>query len=391
MQKLNEAQKHADMLIRLNENSEDNIKLLITVISNRLSNEAASTYLEEIVLKQLTSFKLIEVYIELIRRTGKIYKAKEILGKCEKKLKFAFSPGLIFCKGLYLRYTNETNLALTEFCKIKTDEYYGVKAIEQMLELYINPDNNIFLLELISPFLVGTEVKEMTKSSKELIIDYNVSDVDFDAVKFLLQELTQKRNDDTTVVYECLITLLLKDPAYITKAIVKLQDLLHRDSENISAWVMLALSNMILGKENEAKTNLKFLEKSSINNIKFYSDYERGYVLLAYMAMKGNNTPKAIECLKKIINSINIAQTKAYEYLGMIYEKDGNFKEACNYFEKAWEFSNQNSAIIGYKLAVCHLNNRNPIKAVNICNEVIKKYPDYPINDLCAKAKTYLN
>lgn len=395
--KLNDAQKYADILIRINENSEENIKLLITVISNRLSNEDASNYLEKLVVKELSSFKLLEVYIELVRRTGKIYKAKEILSKCEKKLKFAFSPGLIYCKGLYLRYTNETNLSLNEFCKIKTDEYYGVKCIEQMLELYINPDNNIFMLELISPVYANSNStnsynkKDTGINQTKEVLSYNVNDINFEAVKFLLKELLQKRDDDNTKIYECWVSLLLRDSKFVLKVIEKLQDILSRDNENISAWVLLALSNIIIGKETEAKVNLKFLEKSSVNNIKFYNDYERGYLLLSYIAIKNNNYPKAIENLKKILNNLNIAQVKAYEYLGIIYEKECNYKEVCNYLEKAWEFSNQNSAIIGYKLAVSYVNNRNPIKAVNICNEVIKKYPNYPIYDLCSKAKTYLN
>lgn len=385
LQKLNDAQKHADMLIRLNENSEENIGLLITVISNRKKNEEASQYLEQIILKQLTSFKLVEVYIELVRRTGKIYKAKEIIAKCEKKLKYTYSPGLIYCKGLYLRYTNETNLALNEFIKIKTDEYYGVKCIEQMLELYINPDNNILLLELGSPFALNSNQKGND------ILFYNTSDINFDAVKFLVKELTEKRDDDNSKIYECWARLLVRDQKFVLNVIEKAQDILSKDSENLSAWVLLAFANILIGRESEAKNNLKFLDKPSISNIRYYSEYERGYLLLAYMSMKAGNIPKASEYLKKITNELNIAQIQAYEFFGIIFEKENNFKEACNYFEKAWEFSIQNNAKIGYKLAVCYLNNRNPIKAVNICNEVIKKYPNYPITELCAKAKTYLS
>lgn len=384
-QKLNEAQKYADMLIRLNENNEENIKLLITVISNKLNNEAASQYLEDIILKQLTCFKLIEIYIDLIRRTGKIFKAKEILSKCENKLKFVYSPGLIFCKGLLYRYTNETNLALKEFSKIKTDEYYGVKCIEQMLELYINPDNNILLLELSSPF--GMDTYDFSKD----LLPYNNKDIDFDAVKFLLKELLQKRDDDQTRIYECWVGLLLRDYKIIVKQIEKLQDIVNRNNDNLHAWVLLAMCNLVIGKDSEVRTYLKFLEKTNVNNIMYYTDYERGNLILAYLSMKNNSIPKAIEYLKRIINEINIAQVKAYDYFGMIYEKDGNYKEAINHYEKAWEFSYQNSALMGYKLAVIYLNNRNPIKAVNICNEVIKKYPEYPIHDLSAKAKTYLN
>lgn len=380
--KLNDAQKYADMLIRLNENSEENIKILVTVISNRKNNEAASIYLEEIITKKQNSFKLIEVYIELVRRIGKISKVKEILNKIEKMLKFTYSPGLNYCKGLYLKYTYQTNLALEEFSKIKTDEYYGVKCIEQMLDLYINPDGNILMLELVSPY-------SNDANKKSGVLEYATNDINFEAVKFLLKELLIKRDDDNSRIYECWVSLLIRDEGFINKAIDKLKDMLTRDPENVSAWILLALSHLVLHNENEAKTNLKILEKS-VNNIKYYNDYERGYLLLGYMAMRGGNISKANESLKKAIE-INMSQIKAYEYLGMIYEKENNYKEACNFFEKAWEFSSNNSAVIGYKLAICYLNNRNPIKAVNICNEVKKKFPDYPIDELTLKAKNVMS
>ena len=380
LKKLDVAQKHADMLIRLNENSEENISLLVTVISNRKSNEAASAYLEEIINKE-TSFKLVEVYIELVRRTGKINKVKELLTKAEKKYKFAYSPGLTYCKGLYYRYTNETNLALKEFSKIKTDEYYGVKCIEQMLELYLNPDNNILLLELPSPYKI---------SVKDGIIDYSTSDINFQAVKFLLQELQVKKDDDMSKIYGCWVSLLVRDEKLIKSSIDQAKDIVAKDNDNISAWVFLAMSYLILDKDKEVKTALNVLENSKINNIKYYNDYERGYLILAFLFIKQGNNNKALEYLKKIVSELNIAQVKVYEMYGTIYEKENNYKEACNFFEKAWEFSSFNSASIGYKLAVCYLNNRNPIKAVNICNEVMKKFPEYPINDLAAKAKNYL-
>lgn len=380
--KLDEAQKYADMLIRLNENNEENLKLLVTVISNRKNNDEACIYLEEIINKQITSFKLIEIYIELIRRTGKISKVKELLSKCEKKLKFTFNAGLVYCKALYLRYTNETSTALLEFSKIKTDEYYGIKCLEQMIEIYINPDNNILFLEFPSPY---------SFISRDSILEYSNSEIDFQALKFLLKELQMKRDDDRTRIYECWVSLIIRDEKFIRKAIETCKDILSKNPENISAWIVLAFSNFVLKNDSECKLNLSILEKSKINDIVYYNDYERGYLLLAYLYLKSNNNSKGNDILKKVLNELNIAQVKAYELLGIIAEKDQNYKEASSCFEKAWEFSCKNNAVIGYKLAVCYLNIKKPIKAVDICNEISKKFPEYPINELTVKAKNYLN
>jgi hypothetical protein len=75
----------------------------------------------------------------------------------------------------------------------------------------------------------------------------------------------------------------------------------------------------------------------------------------------------------------------------MIKESQKVFNEASDNYERAWEYSNRNNAHIGYKLAVCYLNAKNPVKAINICNEIKSKFKDYPINDLLNQAKGSLN
>lgn len=70
-QNYTEAHKFADLLLRLNENNEDAIKLLITVINSKKSNDFTLNYLENILEKQPLSFKLIEIYIDIVRRIGK--------------------------------------------------------------------------------------------------------------------------------------------------------------------------------------------------------------------------------------------------------------------------------------------------------------------------------
>jgi hypothetical protein len=77
--------------------------------------------------------------------------------------------------------------------------------------------------------------------------------------------------------------------------------------------------------------------------------------------------------------------------MGMIKEKNKSYAEAISYYEKAWEFSNKSSANIGYKLAASYINTRSSVKAINICNEIKRKFPDYPIEELAVQAKNSLN
>lgn len=68
---LNEAHKYADSLLRLNESNEESIELLITIINAKKNNDFTINYLENILEKQPLSFKLIEIYIDILRRVGK--------------------------------------------------------------------------------------------------------------------------------------------------------------------------------------------------------------------------------------------------------------------------------------------------------------------------------
>jgi tetratricopeptide (TPR) repeat protein len=268
-----------------------------------------------------------------------------------------------------------------EFSKSKTDEQYGAKCIEQMLEIYINPDNNITLIDLGDPFNGKTSTKMLT---------YNTKDLNIEAIQFLLKELKTRRNDENTQIYETYVMILLKDPSMIEKSIENLQDILNKNNENIAAWVALAMANLILLKTNEVKTNLKIIEKASLN-IKYYNEYERGLLIFAYLMMITENTKKAEEILNKIITEVNVSQIKAYDLLGMLKERDKKYQEASDNYEKAWEFSNKNSAHIGYKLAACYVNSKNSIKAINVCNEIKRKFKDYPIDDLALQAKNSLS
>ena len=67
-QNLNDAHKYADMLLVLNESNEEYIKLLISILN--IKKSSAANYLEKILEKKPLSFKLIEIYIEILKANG---------------------------------------------------------------------------------------------------------------------------------------------------------------------------------------------------------------------------------------------------------------------------------------------------------------------------------
>ena len=70
-QNISEAQKYADLLLRINESSDEGIKLLISILNLKKSNDFTINYFENLLEKQPLSFKIIEVFLEVLRRFGK--------------------------------------------------------------------------------------------------------------------------------------------------------------------------------------------------------------------------------------------------------------------------------------------------------------------------------
>merc|ERR1719352_2167768 len=69
---------------------------------------------------------------------------------------------------------------------------------------------------------------------------------------------------------------------------------------------------------------------------------------------------------------------KAWELLGLIYEREQSYKDAAHHYEKAWELGNQSNPAVGYRLGFNYLKAKRYVEAINVCNAVLDKSPDYP-------------
>ena len=377
--KYSEAQNYINMLLKEDESNEEGLALLVSVLNAKKDNESALDYLVGMIQRQPNSYHLIELYISILLRSGDISNAKDVLYKSERTSKFTYTPGLYFCKGLYHKYLGETNKALIEFSKAKTDEEYGIKCLEEILEIYINPDCDILLINLDIPW--------NQKNSRNLL-NYNTDDVNVEAVNFILRELKLRRDDDKTKVYEMYGIILSKEEDKIKAKLSELKNILSKNCNNLPVYIAYIMGNLVIKNFEEVKNGLNIMNNLTLN-IKYYSDYERGFLIMTYLFMITENFKKAEEAIEKVL-TLNIAQVKGYEFLAMIKEKENKFEEANACYEKAWEYSNKNNANIGYQLAVSYLNGKQYVKALNVCNEIKRKFKEYPIDDLASQAKNGL-
>merc|ERR1712178_124426 len=83
---------------------------------------------------------------------------------------------------------------------------------------------------------------------------------------------------------------------------------------------------------------------------------------------------------------------KAWEQLGLIYEKEQAYKDAATHYEKAWEHCNETSPSVGYRLGFNYLKAKRYVEAITICQQVLKISENYPKikKDVLDKARQML-
>ncbi len=59
-------------------------------------------------------------------------------------------------------------------------------------------------------------------------------------------------------------------------------------------------------------------------------------------------------------------------------EKESDFRNAADCYQKAWKLEFEASATVGFKLAFNYLKCDMNIEAIDVCETVLGLYPDYP-------------
>ena len=59
-------------------------------------------------------------------------------------------------------------------------------------------------------------------------------------------------------------------------------------------------------------------------------------------------------------------------------EREQSYKDAAEHYEKAWKFENEQSPAVGFRLAFNYLKAKRFVEAIDVCQKVLKVYPNYP-------------
>lgn len=153
-------------------------------------DQAQKTYID-LLEKEPDNFNILANLIELMKRSGKVTEVKKYIENAEQKTQRSKMAGLNYCKGLLSRYNSEPQKALRELNFARFDNFYGESAITNMIDIYLNPANDLIYSSIIPT-------------------DYMTTIENLQAAKELVKELELKGVD--TSVTECMILISSKDP-----------------------------------------------------------------------------------------------------------------------------------------------------------------------------------
>ena len=64
--------------------------------------------------------------------------------------------------------------------------------------------------------------------------------------------------------------------------------------------------------------------------------------------------------------------------LGSIFELESAYKDAADAYERAWRITQRGSPSLGYQPSFNYLKAKRYVEAIDVANDVIKRFPTYP-------------
>jgi tetratricopeptide repeat protein 21B len=152
LNRLDDCERHCQVLLRVNAHDAEHASMLLGEVAFlRGDYEMATFHYQQLLEKKPNNYKALAKLISLLRGAAKLEAAEAFLKKAEKEdPRSASHSGLSFCKGLYSRYASNVTEAIKYFNLARKDGEWACRALENLVELYLNPDNELISEEDIT-------------------------------------------------------------------------------------------------------------------------------------------------------------------------------------------------------------------------------------------------
>jgi len=361
-----QAQTQCSLLLRLELATDEATMLLADIMLRKNSYSSAIFHFKYLLEKNPTHYVAFAQLLHMMRRCGKLDEADSFFEMIGNKMssKVEMDAGWHYCKGLFHRFTYNPNEALKEFGYARRDAEWGEKALYNMIEIFLNPDEDT----------IGGEALENKNTSSDdrgtntdLIVFYSADKI----IKALPNPESIKAQ-----IYYAHALLATKQKKHIEEGLNIFMEILKEKKEYVPALYGLATAYMLLKQPPRARNQLKRVTKLEWNE-EFCNEFEKCWLLLADLYIKGGKFDLATDLLKKVL-SYNKSCFRAWEYMGFIMEKEASYVDAAYHYENAWKLVRESNPAIGFKLAFNYMKANKYVDAINICNKVLKAWPEYP-------------
>eukprot|EP01116_Phalansterium_solitarium_P004835 TRINITY_DN15_c3_g2_i2.p1 TRINITY_DN15_c3_g2~~TRINITY_DN15_c3_g2_i2.p1 ORF type:complete len:791 (+),score=378.52 TRINITY_DN15_c3_g2_i2:101-2473(+) len=371
---LDPCQNQCVIALRLDSGNEEAAMMLADLMFRKNEPEAAIFHFQQLLERKPNHYVALSRLIQLLRRAGKLSDVPKFLKLAESlSARAALDAGFHYCKGLYARYTNNPREALTEFYAARKDSEFGTRVLEHMIEIYINPDNDIQLEQAGGG---GENDKEFMKSVQ--------------SARDLLKEIPPMSRTMKHQVLECYAQMVTKNKGDIENAIATLGNMVAADKNYVPALLALAEAHLLRKETPKARNHLKRVAKMPYNSDEA-EEFERSWLLLADIFIQQAKYDLASELLKRCLAQ-NKSCAKAWESLGFIMEKEQSYRDASEHYEAAWRMENHSNCSTGFRLAFNYLKAKRYVEAIDVCHKVLQQQPDYPKirKDILERARSCL-
>ncbi|XP_067610138.1 tetratricopeptide repeat protein 21A isoform X3 [Pseudorca crassidens] len=386
-------EQHCAILLQTEKNHETASVMMADLMFRKQKYEAAINLYHQVLEKAPDNFPVLNKLIDLLRRSGKLEDAPAFFELAKKvSSRVPLEPGFNYCRGIYCWHIGQPNEALKFLNKARKDSTWGQSAIYYMVQICLNPDNEI----------VGGEAFEnlVTESKKELE-QHGVRT----AEKLLREFYPHSAWGQTQLrLLQSLCLLATREKANVEAALGTFTEMAQAEvhqlptgwtggggmpmagrgntcfppsqKDSIPALLAMAQAYSLLKQVPKARTQLKRLAKAPWT-LAEAEDLEKSWLLLADIYCQGGKFDLASELLRRCMQ-YNKSCCKAYEYMGFIMEREQSYKDAATNYELAWKYSHHANPASGFKLAFNYLKDKRFVEAIEVCHDVLKEHPNYP-------------
>ncbi|KAK7082681.1 Tetratricopeptide repeat protein 21B [Halocaridina rubra] len=337
---LDQCQYTCMTLLRSDKENNSATVMMADLSYRRNEYDTAMFHFQQLLDRRPAYFPALARLIEVMRRTGTLDESGPYLERAEQAtLRPNSDAGFNFCKGLYEWYIGNPNSALKYFNKARKDEEWGQRAIYNMIEICLNPDNDT----------IGGETFESVDGEVSQAGSRDTLDMAIRTADKLLKELNPKPGEQqvSLQILSNFLLLATKQKASAERALQEFMNIASQDSykDHVGPILGMATAYMILKQTPRARNQLKRLAKS-VWNFEDAEYLERSWLLLADIYVQTGKYDMATDLLKRVLQH-NRSCMKAYEYMGFIMEKEQSYRDAAYNYEQAWKFSGNTNPMIG--------------------------------------------